>query len=344
MFSNILIEWYQVHKRDLPWRKTTDPYRIWLSEIMLQQTRVNQGLPYYSKFIQNFPTVFDLANADENKVLKLWQGLGYYSRARNLHHTAKYVAEELHGKFPDTYKKLLKLKGVGDYTASAIASICYEEPVAVLDGNVFRVLSRYFGIDVPIHSSEGKKIFKKLAEKTLNKKTPALHNQAIMEFGAVLCKPKNPQCDICPLASRCKAFQNGWVEKLPVTTKQNKIRTRHLNYMIYLSKDNKTILRQRREKGIWQNLYEFPLIETSTEATVSKNLNGMVFNEEPEVYNIKPVKHLLSHQKLFVRFWIVRCENLPQKQLDNSAIPISLSKIHDFPVPVVLGKFINDFF
>ncbi|HLU80485.1 MAG TPA: hypothetical protein VK010_00280, partial [Flavobacteriaceae bacterium] len=169
VFSNILIEWYQVHKRDLPWRKTTDPYRIWLSEIMLQQTRVNQGLPYYSKFIQNFPTVFDLANADENKVLKLWQGLGYYSRARNLHHTAKYVAEELHGKFPDTYKKLLKLKGVGDYTASAIASICYEEPVAVLDGNVFRVLSRYFGIDVPIHSSEGKKIFKKLAEKTLNK-------------------------------------------------------------------------------------------------------------------------------------------------------------------------------
>lgn len=344
MFSNILIDWYQVHKRDLPWRKTTDPYRIWLSEIMLQQTRVNQGLPYYSKFIQNFPTVFDLANADENKVLKLWQGLGYYSRARNLHHTAKYVAEELHGRFPNTYKKLLKLKGVGDYTASAIASICYGEPVAVLDGNVFRVLSRYFGIDVPIHSSEGKKIFKKLAEKTLNKKTPALHNQAIMEFGAVLCKPKNPQCDICPLASQCKAFHNGWVEKLPVTTKRNKIRTRHLNYMIYLSKDNKTILRQRREKGIWQNLYEFPLIETSTEATVSKNLNGMVFNEEPEVYNIKPVKHLLSHQKLFVRFWIVRCENLPQKQLDNSAMPISLSKIHDFPVPVVLGKFINDFF
>lgn len=310
---------------------------------MLQQTRVDQGLPYYLKFTETFPTVFDLAEADENKVLKLWQGLGYYSRARNLHSTAKYVANELGGKFPDNYKGLLKLKGVGDYTASAIASICYGEPVAVLDGNVFRVLARYFGIDVPIHSSGGKKLFKELAEKTLDKNRPALHNQAIMEFGAVQCKPKNPQCDICPLASDCKAFQNGWVEKLPVTAKKTKTRTRHLNYLVYVSQDNKTILRQRRGKGIWQSLYEFPLVETPAEATVSGKLNGMVLNEEPEPYNTKPIKHLLSHQKLLVKFWVVRCEELPKEHLNGSGGAVGFSEIGEYPVPRILERFIEKF-
>lgn len=344
MFSGVLIDWYGEKKRDLPWRKTTDPYRIWLSEIMLQQTRVNQGLPYYVKFIQNFPTVFDLAKAEEKKVLKLWQGLGYYTRARNLHYTARYVAEKHNGKFPKTYKGLLKLKGVGDYTASAIASICYQEPVAVLDGNVFRVLSRYFGTEIPIDSTEGKKWFKKLAEKSLDKNRPALHNQAIMEFGAVQCMPKNPQCNKCPLASDCKAFQNGWVEKLPVTTKKTKTRTRHLNYLVFVSEENTTILLKRERKGIWRNLYEFPLIEseTFTEAHIKEN-GFSTLNEPPELYNPKPIKHLLSHQKLLVKFWVLRCKKLPERKFENGEIIVDFSKIPEFPVPVVLGKFIERF-
>ena len=199
-FSKVLINWYLKNNRELPWRKTKNPYHIWLSEIMLQQTRVAQGLPYYLKFTEAFPTVFDLANADESYVLKLWQGLGYYSRARNLHFTAKYIAEELNGVFPNTYKGLLKLKGVGDYTASAIASICYSEPTAVVDGNVYRVLSRYYGIDTPINSTKGIKDFKELAQQILDKENIGAYNQAIMDFGAIQCKPKSPNCGECPLS------------------------------------------------------------------------------------------------------------------------------------------------
>ena len=207
LFSKKLKHWYSNNKRELPWRQTKDPYFIWLSEIILQQTQVNQGLPYYVKFTENFPTIYHLASADESAVLKLWQGLGYYSRARNLHATAKYVVSELDGKFPNNYKDLIKLKGIGDYTASAIASICFNEATAVVDGNVYRVLSRYFGIDTPINSSKGAKVFKQLAQELIDLKDPATFNQAIMEFGATQCKPQNPDCKICPFNASCIAFK-----------------------------------------------------------------------------------------------------------------------------------------
>ena len=214
-FNSKLTHWYSIHKRDLPWRLNKDPYSIWLSEIILQQTQVKQGLPYYLKFIAHYPTVFDLANASEDMVLKDWQGLGYYSRARNLHLTSKYIAEELNGVFPKSYKDLIQLKGVGDYTASAIASICYEEKTAVVDGNVYRVLSRFFGIDTPINSTQGVKQFKTLASSLLPKTKIGDYNQAIMEFGARQCKPKSPDCSICTLTKDCVAFNTGKITILP---------------------------------------------------------------------------------------------------------------------------------
>ena len=226
ILSEKLIYWYLQNKRELPWRKTKDPYRVWLSEIMLQQTRVAQGLPYFLKFTKAFPTVFDLAKADESEVLKLWQGLGYYSRARNLHFTAKYIAEELNGMFPENYKGLLQLKGVGDYTASAIASICYDEPVAVVDGNVYRVLSRYFGIATPINSTKGIKEFKELAQTLIDASQPGVYNQAIMDFGALHCKPQNPLCNECPVSDSCVALAKNSIKELPVKERKIKIKKR----------------------------------------------------------------------------------------------------------------------
>ena len=220
-FSNHIRDWYNSNKRDLPWRNTTDPYSIWLSEIILQQTRVTQGLSYYLKFIDRYPTVHNLADADENDVLKTWQGLGYYSRARNLHFSAKYISKTLNGTFPSSSDELKKLKGVGEYTAAAIASFCYKEPVAVLDGNVFRVLSRYFGISTPIDSTNGKKEFKELAAECLNNQFPDEHNQAIMEFGALQCTPKSPSCSGCPLSVNCVAYNDDLVSQLPLKSKKN---------------------------------------------------------------------------------------------------------------------------
>ena len=215
-FSKIVIRWYSGNNRKLPWRETQNPYFIWLSEIILQQTQVKQGLPYYEAFVKNFPTIYDLAAAEEQTVLKLWQGLGYYSRARNLHFTAQYIVNECNGVFPNTYKTLLKLKGVGDYTASAIASICFGEATAVVDGNVYRVLARYFGIDTPINTTDGIKQFKALAQELIDKKDPATFNQAIMEFGAMQCRPKTPDCLFCPLSTSCIAYNKGRVGELPV--------------------------------------------------------------------------------------------------------------------------------
>ena len=231
-FSNSLIKWYLQNKRDLPWRNTIDPYFIWLSEIMLQQTRVAQGMPYFFAFTEAFPTVFDLAKASEQEVLKLWQGLGYYSRARNLHKTAQYVAFELDGKFPDNYKALLSLKGVGDYTAAAIASFSYNEVVPVVDGNVFRVLSRVFDIEADISQPASKKIFQELAMELMPKDHPAIFNQAIMEFGALQCVPKNPDCTICVMNDGCLALKMDKVNQLPVKLKKTKVTNRFFNYFI----------------------------------------------------------------------------------------------------------------
>jgi len=261
-FSAIIIDWYQDNHRKLHWRETVDPYKIWLSEVILQQTRVAQGLPYYERFIISFPTVFDLAVAPSQKVLRLWQGLGYYSRARNLHRCAKQVVEKFNGHFPNSFNELTKLPGVGDYTAAAIASIAFREPVAVVDGNVYRVLARVFGIEKDIASGEGKKYFFSLANKLIDKTRPDLFNQALMEFGALHCLPKNPKCGECIFSKSCNANQRNLQAVLPVKSKKLKIKTRYFYYFILINK-NKVLLKRRTEKDIWQGLNDFYLIETT---------------------------------------------------------------------------------
>ncbi|WP_111308469.1 A/G-specific adenine glycosylase [Confluentibacter sediminis] len=342
-FSKIITNWYSNNKRNLPWRQTTDPYYIWLSEIILQQTQIAQGLPYYESFLKEFPTIFHLASAEESQVLKLWQGLGYYSRARNLHAAARNIANKLDGVFPNTYKELLKLKGVGDYTASAIASICFNEATAVVDGNVYRVLSRYFGIDTPINTSKGVKEFKELAQKLIDKKNPAEFNQAIMEFGAVQCKPQNPNCTICPFKDSCVALQKNRIAELPVKIKAAKAKKKYFNFLVFLSNDNKTILEKRKGKGIWQNLYQFPLVETEQEmdfetfnALIKTHhlLKGISF--ELSLYNKDSIIHKLSHQHLYTKFWIVDID----QHLVNG---IQISEVRNYAVPILIGNFIESF-
>lgn len=343
IFSKTLNHWYSNNKRELPWRQTKDPYYIWLSEIILQQTQVAQGLPYYSKFVEEFPSVFHLANAEESSVLKSWQGLGYYSRARNLHATAKYIANELNGEFPNTYKDLLKLKGIGDYTASAIASICFNKTEAVVDGNVYRVLARYFGIDTPINSSKGAKEFKQLAQELIDKKNPAEFNQAIMEFGATQCKPQSPDCSICPFKTSCIAFNKNRISELPVKIKSAKAKKKYFNFLVFIDKDQKTILEKREGKGIWQNLYQFPLIEADKNLEFGdfKKLaqNHHLLKEssfELSLYNDDVIIHKLSHQHLYTKFWIVTVNG----SADNG---IPIDKIHKYAVPILIGNFIECF-
>lgn len=341
-FSNQLVYWYLQNDRDLPWRKTKNPYFIWLSEIMLQQTRVNQGLSYYLVFIKEFPTVFDLANAPESKVLKLWQGLGYYSRARNLHFSAKQIANELEGEFPSTYFEIKKLKGVGDYTASAISSICFHEAQAVVDGNVYRVLARYFGISTPINSASGIKEFKELAQTLIDSTQPGTHNQAIMDFGALHCKPQNPLCETCPLNTSCVALKNKSIANLPVKEKKIKIKKRFFNYLIVLTPENETILSERKGKGIWQGLYEFPLVETVTSSIDSEVISNSEVNkwvgaiDEIVLFNEKEIIHKLSHQHLYTKFWIVKTPKLKQNV-------VSWSEIQKYPVPVLIANFLENF-
>ena len=341
-FSNQLVLWYLHNKRDLPWRSTLNPYLIWLSEIILQQTRVDQGMSYYFKFIANFPTVKELASASEEQVLKLWQGLGYYSRARNLHFSAKYVMNELHGEFPITYEELIKLKGVGDYTASAIASICFNEPTAVVDGNVYRVLARYFGIQTPINSSKGIKEFKQLAQLLIDVKDPGTHNQAVMEFGAQLCKPQNPDCEICPLNQSCIALSKKQIKELPVKEKKLKIKNRYFNYIVIQTNDNKTKI-VKREKGIWLNLYEFPLIETIEAIDESQLIEQKEFNKlfktlpiTIKLLNKVEVVHKLSHQHIHTKFWVV-------KTAATSNFSHSWDVIHKYPVSTLIDNFLNQY-
>ncbi len=340
-FSNSLISWYLQNKRDLPWRNTTDPYQIWLSEIILQQTRVAQGLPYFVNFIKQFPTVFDLANATEEQVLKIWQGLGYYSRARNLHATAKYIAHDCNGEFPQTFEKLQKLKGVGQYTAAAIASFAHNEIVPVVDGNVFRVLARYFDLETDIASNIAKKQFFELANELISKKNPAIFNQAIMEFGAMQCIPKNPACSLCVFNDSCLALQKNKVGQLPVKNKKNKIAKRFLNYIVVLDKNKQTLINKRTEKGIWQNLYEFPVIETDKEEGfdfISHHLQHDFF-EENKIISIQEVAptsvvHKLSHQHLNIKFWRVQLSGQLKKG-------VSYDKLILFPFPIVIYNFIQ---
>ncbi|MEP6931307.1 MAG: A/G-specific adenine glycosylase [Flavobacterium sp.] len=340
-FHNILINWYLQNKRDLPWRKTTNPYLIWLSEIMLQQTRVAQGMPYFFSFTKEFPTVFDLANADEEQVLKLWQGLGYYSRARNLHKTAQYVANELNGVFPPTYNELLKLKGVGEYTAAAIASFSYNELVPVVDGNVFRVLSRYFDIESDIVLPATKKEFTELARELMPKDNPAIFNQAIMEFGALQCVPKSPNCTICVFNDSCLALQKKKVDVLPVKSKKIKVTNRFFNYLILEDVLGNTLIQKRTAKGIWHNLYEFPLLETQEIVGfdfVSEAVQNDVFSSYTilgiEECSHATVLHKLSHQHLHIQFWKIKIKDIIENGLD-------ANNLKTFPFPIVIYNFIE---
>lgn len=340
--SKSLKQWYVVSKRDLPWRTTTNPYYIWLSEIILQQTRVDQGMAYYFKFVERFPNVNSLAEASEEEVLKLWQGLGYYSRARNLHFSAKYIVNELKGIFPKNYKELIQLKGVGDYTASAISSICYNEAAAVVDGNVYRVLARYYGIKTPINSTKGIKEFKELAQEILDVKDSGTHNQAIMEFGARMCKPQNPDCEICPINNSCVALSLKLIKELPIKEKKIKIKKRFFNYLVIKTDNNQTQL-IKREKGIWMNLFEFPLIETLNEIDETELVQNELFetvfdglNTEIKFFNEKVIIHKLSHQHIYTRFWIV-------KTSEDSKFNQPWSSVGEYPVSTLIDNFLKQF-
>ena len=342
-FTQILIDWYSIYKRDLPWRQHKEPYFIWLSEIIMQQTQIAQGLPYYIKFTAAYPTIFALAAADEETILKLWQGLGYYSRARNLHDTAKYIAYELDGVFPEDYDSLIKLKGVGDYTASAIASICYDAQTAVVDGNVYRVLSRYFGIHIPINSSIGNKYFKELAQSLLPRNNVGNYNQAIMDFGSSQCKPNNPDCLTCPLNNGCMALNKSQVKTLPVKDKKIKIKKKFFNFLVFLSEEGETILEKRTSDGIWKNMYQFPLIESKSKlSTTNFELSKGIKKRLPQthysitLFNEKEIVHKLSHQHLYTSFWIINV-----KSIKNNAISTEI--IHKYPVPILISRFIDSF-
>ena len=336
-FSNSLINWYLQNKRDLPWRNSTNPYIIWLSEIILQQTRVAQGLPYFHSFIDAFPTVFDLAQAEEEEILKLWQGLGYYSRARNLHTTAKQIAYEYAGVFPDNYKEILQLKGVGEYTAAAISSFSYNEPVAVVDGNVFRVLARYFGINEDTTLLRTKKTFQNKAQDLLPLNNPALFNQAIMEFGALQCVPKSPDCSNCVLVTSCFAFQNNKVNELPVKSKKTKITNRYFNYLILKDSRGFLVVEKRIHDGIWKNLYEFQLIETPQASPLESLIATIKHNFNPKQVILKnetPLVHKLSHQHLHISFFELQFTHEIE-----AAKPIET--IMKLPFPIVIYKFIE---
>ena len=345
-FVNQLINWYHQHKRDLPWRKTTDPYKIWLSEIMLQQTRVAQGLPYYLKFVNEFPTVFDLAKASENSVLRLWQGLGYYSRARNLHSCAKTVVNEYNGLFPKNYKGLLALKGIGKYTAAAISSICYGENRAVVDGNVYRVLSRVYGVEDDISSTSGAKVFEKLANQVIDSTRPSDYNQAIMEFGALQCVPKSPDCSICPLMMECHAFQNKQQDRLPVKLKKIKVRKRYFNYFVIRSNKN-IYLNLRGPKDVWQGLYDFGLIESKSEISIEEImaslpkefLSEITIEEESKIF-----KHVLTHQRIFAIFYTLTIADevaISKVELFKTLKPYNINEIKELPKPILINNFLE---
>lgn len=340
-FSETIISWYQINKRDLPWRDTTNPYYIWLSEIILQQTRVDQGLPYYIKFVAAFPTIQDLARASQDEVLRLWQGLGYYSRGRNLHFTANQVVTDFDGFFPNNYDDLLKLKGVGNYTAAAIASFCWNQKKAVVDGNVYRVLARYFGVESDISLTSSQKDFQNLANELLNSKKPGLHNQAIMEFGALQCVPKQPNCMSCPLQSTCIAFSNKMVETLPIKTKKVKIKSRYFNYIVVKWR-HQTYIKRRLAGDIWEGLYEFPLIETDIEIDEksildSKEFNSILSNSNYEITSVSSqVKHQLTHQTIFCKFFNVEMEKMTNIKGFES---VSWSDLENYPKPTLIQRF-----
>ena len=352
LFVSWLIAWYQAHKRPLPWRGTPDPYKIWLSEVILQQTRVAQGLPYYRRFIEKYPVVQDLAQAEEEEVLRLWQGLGYYSRARNLHACARTIVSELGGDFPCSYKELLRLQGVGKYTAAAIASIAFKEPVPVVDGNVYRVLARVFGVEEDIASTQGEKAFYALAQSLVPQENADLYNQAIMEFGALHCTPFNPKCQSCIFKKHCVAFQAGKQYMLPVKSKKVKIKKRYLHYLVIQCAD-KLYMRRRKANDIWEGLYDFYWVEAN-------RLQAIDWLKDPLLELIKrhklPViqkptlyKHLLTHRQLYVHFFHVQAtaEFIAEARpwlLQAGISDFTADQTQALPKPILIDNFLQEEF
>lgn len=337
--SDILLHWFAREGRDLPWRRTRDPYRIWLSEVILQQTRVAQGMEYYLRFTERFPDVGALAAAPEDEVLKLWQGLGYYSRARNLHAAARQVVEQFDWVFPRTFAEVRSLRGVGDYTAAAVCSIAYDAPCAVLDGNVYRVLSRLFDIDIPIDTAAGKRAFAQLAQSQLDAARPGLYNQAVMDFGALQCTPAQPHCGDCPLAGRCLALAAGTVSARPVKQGRAKVRDRWFNYL-HITCGGETLLRRREGGDIWQGLYEFPLVETAsavdfTELATTEAFRELLCNADWRlVRSVAMPRHQLSHQTLHALFHRIECGVMP-------AFPaVPTASLGDYAVPRLIDRYL----
>lgn len=345
LFANQLLKWYQHQKRELPWRNTKDPYLIWLSEIILQQTRIIQGLPYFERFVAHYPRVQDLANASEAEVLRLWQGLGYYSRARNLHACAQMIVEQFDGQFPQTYDELLKLKGVGKYTAAAIASFAFDAPHAVVDGNVFRVLSRIFGIADDISNSKSFKVFEEKANELIPNKEAANFNQAIMDFGAIQCTPKKPACALCPFSDQCLAFNQGIIERLPVKSKKVKIRKRHFAYLVFEHNGN-YLMKERGAKDIWQGLNDFALLEKQEGISEEQTLNELSNYGEIYLEDVsKEVKHVLTHQHIFARFYRFAVKDLNTfEQLSSAYLSkaYTIDQIKALPKPILVQNYLKE--
>ena len=353
-FAGIIRGWYKKNKRELPWRLSRDPYRIWISEVILQQTRISQGLDYYNSFVRAFPDVEHLAQATEDEVLILWQGLGYYSRARNLHQAAKDVVGKMDGVIPDTYEELLKLKGVGTYTASAIASICFGERSAVVDGNVARVIARLYGVEEAINSGAGGRIVSALAAEEMKEAgdDPGMHNQAMMEFGALQCVPVSPRCEACPMEKHCQARLSGRVDKLPVKRPARKALERWM-YFYIISCEGETILTRREENDIWKSLYQFPLHKTGSqqdeeklagemlEEVIGRHQDGASVPDFIRVVKIsEPIRHQLTHRTIYARFIHVKLDKLPHP-LPLNWIRVPLEEVGKYPVPRLINRYME---
>ncbi len=342
--SAALQKWYHLNKRDLPWRKTGSPYHIWLSEVILQQTRINQGIGYYYRFLDAFPDVHSMAAASIDYILNIWKGLGYYNRAVHMHLTAQEIVQKWNGIFPDDYDRLLELKGIGPYSAAAIASIAFNHPYAVVDGNVIRVLSRLNALDIPMDDVAGRKIVQNQATSLLDTKNPGIHNQAMMELGALICLPRNPSCSECPLSAWCKAYIQNKVQFFPVKSSRTRIRERHLNYF-FIESEGQTVIKKRTGKDIWKYLFEFPLIETECMTDLNHLKKTGSFKElfGKGAYRISeyPVcyKHKLTHQLLLCSFYRLVAD--PQEFTSKGYIPVAIKSLNNYAFPVLISRYLN---
>ena len=347
LLRKTIARWYENHKRSLPWRDDPSPYHVWLSEIILQQTRVNQGFEYYLRFIERWPSIVDLASSSEEEVLKMWQGLGYYSRARNLHRCARLIDERHEGRFPKDYESLRQLPGIGDYTAAAIASIAFGEPYAVVDGNVYRVLSRLYDIDIPINRGEGVALFAKMANELLDRNNPGRHNQALMEFGALQCVPQSPNCPSCPLREHCLALANHTVEQRPVKEKKPSVTTRYFHYLLFMTPDKGIYLRKREENDIWKNLYDFPCIETDRllqpeELVTNDAFQKLVEGQRFTLQHASPsVTHKLSHQTIIASFFEIKINTFLSSIQTKKLLLAAENELGSFPVPKLIENYLK---